>query len=33
MPYIVKPKPKQTRKVKVEDRQSVYQSIKWKKLR
>ena len=33
MPYIVKPKPKQTRKVKVEDRQSVYQSTKWKKLR
>lgn len=33
MPYIVKPKPKQTRKVKVEDRQSIYQSTKWKKLR
>ena len=33
MPYIVKPKPKQTRKVKVEDRQSIYQSTKWKQLR
>lgn len=33
MPYIVKPKPKQTRKVNVEDRQSIYQSTKWKKLR
>ena len=33
MPYLVKPKAKRFRKVNAEDRQKVYQSARWQKLR
>lgn len=33
MPYLNKPKPKPIRKINVEDRQKIYQSAKWQKLR
>ena len=33
MPYLKKPKRKPHRRVSYEDRQQIYQSIKWKKLR
>ena len=33
MPYIVKPKVKPIRKVNVEDRQKIYQSARWQRLR